>query len=236
MTTAALPRTRAGGLRRLAERSPTGMVVFGVVLFSTGPVMVAGASTSGPIFSFWRLWIGVVVLAIYWIAMALPNRYSSYATILVEPQSIDDQLVRAGVREGDLVERLGIMTARILSRQRLSKMIDKFKLYPDESQRLQRQEVIDLMRSDVAVEPVFSELKVARLGQRDEQFNTFRIFYHSQDPQIAVLDNSGGGPGVVAAIVMGGVFFGSATALPLTVIVLSIVAVRRRDAQSVRKP
>ncbi len=64
MTTAALPRTRAGGLRRLAERSPTGMVVLGVVLFSTGPVMVAGASTSGPIFSFWRLWIGVVVLAI----------------------------------------------------------------------------------------------------------------------------------------------------------------------------
>jgi drug/metabolite transporter (DMT)-like permease len=50
--------------RALGQRSPISAVVFGVVLFSTGPVMVAGASVSGPIFSFWRLWIGVVVLGI----------------------------------------------------------------------------------------------------------------------------------------------------------------------------
>jgi drug/metabolite transporter (DMT)-like permease len=51
------------GLRAMAERSPVSLVVVGVVLFSTGPVMVGAASVSGPIFSFWRLWIGVVVLA-----------------------------------------------------------------------------------------------------------------------------------------------------------------------------
>ena len=36
---------------------------------------------------------GSVILTMYWIAMALPNQYTSYATILVEPQSIDEQLV-----------------------------------------------------------------------------------------------------------------------------------------------
>jgi len=128
---------------------------------------------------------GSLILAFYWIAMALPNEYSSYATILVEPQSIDDQLVRSGVREGDLVERLGIMTARILSRQRLSRMIDKFNLYPDESKRLERQEVIDLMRSDVAVEPVLNELEVDRRARHTSEFNTFRIYYHSRDPETA---------------------------------------------------
>ena len=46
----------------LVRRSPVTAVVFGVALFSTGPVMVAGANTSGPVFSFWRLWIGVVLL------------------------------------------------------------------------------------------------------------------------------------------------------------------------------
>lgn len=65
MTSAAAVTTRpVGGLRGLAERSPVGMVVLGVVLFSTGPVMIAGATVSGPVFSFWRLWIGVVVLGI----------------------------------------------------------------------------------------------------------------------------------------------------------------------------
>jgi polysaccharide chain length determinant protein (PEP-CTERM system associated) len=128
---------------------------------------------------------GAVVLAIYWIAMALPNQYSSYATVLVEPQAIDDQLVRSGVREGNLVERLGIMTARILSRQRLSRMIDKFDLYPQESKELERQEVIDLMRSDVSVEPVLNELDVDRRTRQGVEFNTFKITYRSRDPRTA---------------------------------------------------
>jgi drug/metabolite transporter (DMT)-like permease len=63
MTTTTIP-SRTHGLRRLAERNPVGMVVLGVVLFSTGPVMVAGADTSGPIFSFWRLWIGTLLLGV----------------------------------------------------------------------------------------------------------------------------------------------------------------------------
>ena len=39
-------------------RRPLLLVGFGTLLFSTGPVMVAGATVSGPVLSFWRLWIG----------------------------------------------------------------------------------------------------------------------------------------------------------------------------------
>ena len=76
---------------------------------------------------------GSAFLLMYLIAMALPNQYSSYATILVEPQAVDEGLVSSGVRESDLKERLGIMTAEILSRPRLSRLIDEFDLYPEES-------------------------------------------------------------------------------------------------------
>ncbi len=130
---------------------------------------------------------GAVILAIYWIAMALPNQYSSYATVLVEPQSVDEELVRSGVRTSDLKERLGIMTSRILSRQRLSRMIDKFDLYPSESSRMQRQEVIDIMRSDVSVEPVLNELEADQRNTRDVEFNTFKIRYRSRSAQTAAL-------------------------------------------------
>jgi drug/metabolite transporter (DMT)-like permease len=44
--------------------APVAVVWFGVVLFSTGPVIVAGAGISGVAFSFWRLWIGVLVLTV----------------------------------------------------------------------------------------------------------------------------------------------------------------------------
>src|SRR5690606_18973748 len=51
------------GLQAAAARHPVGMVWFGVVLFSLGPVLVADAGISGTAFSFWRLWIGVGILA-----------------------------------------------------------------------------------------------------------------------------------------------------------------------------
>ncbi len=72
---------------------------------------------------------GSVFLAAYWIAMALPNRYESYATLLVEPQSVSDLLVEPGVEETRVNSRLHIMTAEILSRPRLSRIIDELGLY-----------------------------------------------------------------------------------------------------------
>lgn len=33
-----------------------------MVLFATGPVIIAGSEVNGPVLSFWRLWIGVVLL------------------------------------------------------------------------------------------------------------------------------------------------------------------------------
>lgn len=57
--TAALPRARAA-----AQRAPLALVAAGVALYSTGPVMLQASSLSGAAFSFWRLWIGVVGLAV----------------------------------------------------------------------------------------------------------------------------------------------------------------------------
>ena len=77
--------------------------------------------------------------------MALPNLYTSAAMVLVEPQSVDEDLVDSGVRESDLNERLGLMTAEMLSRSRLSAIIEKFELYRNESGWMQRSEIIELM-------------------------------------------------------------------------------------------
>ena len=42
--------------------SPLLLIGIGVLLFSTGPVAVASSSTTGAVLSFWRLWIGTVVM------------------------------------------------------------------------------------------------------------------------------------------------------------------------------
>lgn len=128
---------------------------------------------------------GALILVTYWVAMALPNMYTSAAVILVEPQSVDESLVNSGVKESDLNERLGIMTSEILSRTRLSKIITKFDLYEDEHDDMERFEVVDLMRSYIQVEPVTNAIEGRQARNRDLKFNTFRIVFRHDDPIVA---------------------------------------------------
>ncbi len=134
----------------------------------------------------WSAWIALVIfLATFWIAMALPNEYESYATILVEPQSVSPDLITTNISKTDLTKRLGLMTAQILARPRLSRIIDDLGLYEEESRTLVREEIIDLMRDAVRVEPVIPELADQGRNRRDEEINTFRILFTYRDAETA---------------------------------------------------
>jgi len=125
-----------------------------------------------------------VVLFVYWLAMALPNQYTASSVLLVEPQAVNERLVEAGVEESDLNRRLNLMTAEILSRPRLSRIIDDLGLYREESRDITREQVIDLMREDLRVEPVMPELEAGR-RPGDMKIDTFRIVFSGDSPQQA---------------------------------------------------
>jgi polysaccharide chain length determinant protein (PEP-CTERM system associated) len=127
-----------------------------------------------------------VMLVIYGIAMGLPNQYASYSTVLVTPQSVSPELVAAGVPESDLNNRLNLMTAQILSRGRLSRIIDDLGLYAAQSQYMVRDEIIDLMRQKVGVAPVLAELTAGRSRRADEEINQFRISFTDRDARTAM--------------------------------------------------
>ena len=128
--------------------------------------------------------VGSTLLIAYWIAMALPNYYSSSATIFVEPQAINQKLVESGVGAYDIGYRLSLMTAQILSRPRLSRVIDEFELYQDESETMLREEIINLMRSRITVAP--AETGIVQSKKRDEpELNTFMVAFTHKSPKIA---------------------------------------------------
>lgn len=120
------------------------------------------------------------------VACWLPNQYQAFATILVEPQSISEKLVEAGVAQSDLNRRLHIMTMQILSRGRLSKIIDEFKLYPEQSAKYTREQVIEMMRNKIRVEPVFPEMDgQATVRRQEQEINTFQIYFVHDDAAVA---------------------------------------------------
>lgn len=124
---------------------------------------------------------GVMFLLSFWVAMALPNEYQSSATIFVEPQAISQELVRAGV-ESDLAHRLNLMTSQILSRPRLSRVIDELDLYENESKTMLREEVIQMMRDRIRIIPVVPEIESQRRSRDGPEINTFTIGFTADTP------------------------------------------------------
>ena len=58
------PGVTARRVRTLGRDWPLAPIAVGVLLYSTGPVFVQASSVSGAVFSFWRLWMGVVVFGL----------------------------------------------------------------------------------------------------------------------------------------------------------------------------
>ncbi|MEX2502431.1 MAG: DMT family transporter [Trueperaceae bacterium] len=59
-----MPEHRRAALSAFAHRRPLVLVAAGVCFYSVGPVFVAASDASGPVFSFWRSWMGVVVMGL----------------------------------------------------------------------------------------------------------------------------------------------------------------------------
>ncbi|HEU4429914.1 MAG TPA: GNVR domain-containing protein [Myxococcota bacterium] len=133
---------------------------------------------------------GASVLISLVVAGWIPNSYLAATTLLIEPQSISERLVEPGVPETELNNRLHLLQMQILSRGRLSQVIDEFNVYPELADEMTRAEVIDYMREEIFLVPVLPELATearARIGARanDITVTTFQLQFAHRSPRIA---------------------------------------------------
>jgi len=136
----------------------------------------------------WRLLAvvaGGISLSAVLIAAILPNRFVAATTLLVEPQSVSKRLVDDGKADEDVMNRLHLLTMQILSRARLSRIIDDLGLYAEMSEEKTREEVIGYMRDQIWVEPVLPELGTGRPKNAEFTINTFRLYFGHDNRQTA---------------------------------------------------
>ena len=127
----------------------------------------------------WWLLVPTVVGALCACAAAivLPNHYTSVATLLVAHQQVPERYVTPN-STGDIREQLLLMTDAILSRTQLLRIIDEFDLYPKDRKRSAPEDLVDLMRSDITIEPTAK-------GTDPKDLNSFTISFTSTDPHMA---------------------------------------------------
>lgn len=88
-------------------------------------------------------------------AVYLPDLYRARAIVLVERQ-MSESVVRP-TASGELEGRLQVIKQEILSRARLTTLVDQFKLYPELRKREPLESVLDQTRRDIRVEPIGPE-------------------------------------------------------------------------------
>jgi polysaccharide biosynthesis transport protein len=118
----------------------------------------------------------LIWLAVFATSWFVPSQFRSETVILVEQQKVPQQYVVANVAS-DMQERLQSMTQQILSRTRLMKIIQDFKLYQNVRSRKSPDELVDLMRDDIKIDLVHAP------GEKD--LTAFKIYYTSSNPMLA---------------------------------------------------
>lgn len=117
----------------------------------------------------------VIALAAALFTFLLPKHYESEATILVEGQQVPERYVTSNTTS-DLGEVLLLMTDAILSRTQLLQIIDEFGLYSKQRSRLSPEQVVELMRSNITIQPT-------EKGPEPKGLNAFKISFIGDEPR-----------------------------------------------------
>jgi uncharacterized protein involved in exopolysaccharide biosynthesis len=116
----------------------------------------------------WIVLTAITVAGIY----QLPPVWRADAVVLVEGQKIPEKFVSSLVVP-DLQDRLNTITQRILTTERLQKLIETYNLYPTERRKKPREVVIDQMRGEIKVNVV--------KGYSANRPGAFRVAFETAD-------------------------------------------------------
>jgi len=130
-----------------------------------------------------RKWAGILatcaaLAATAGIVLALPNLYRATATVLVERQEVSEAFVRPSVTE-ELETRIRTIHERITSRDRLSRVITEYNLYPTHRRGGSVDGAVEQMRKDV-------QLELKGVDQPNGRIETiaFGLTYNGRNPQL----------------------------------------------------
>lgn len=127
-----------------------------------------------------KAWIVTCLLVVpplvYLAGRALPKKYRSETVILVDPQRVPEDYVKAIT--GDATDRLQTISEEVMSRTRLLTIANKDGLYQDLRQKYGDDSAIDSIRKDITVDVI--------KGANDRSpIEGFKIAYIASSPQVA---------------------------------------------------
>jgi uncharacterized protein involved in exopolysaccharide biosynthesis len=131
---------------------------------------------------FWQMALPAVglFLVVAVVVMLLPAKYQSSATVLIEGQEVPQELVRSTVT-GFVEERLQSITQVVLNRTNLMGIIERVGLYPEERATMTSEELVEMMRKDITMEPITAEV-LSNTGRPATATIAFSVAFEGREP------------------------------------------------------
>jgi uncharacterized protein involved in exopolysaccharide biosynthesis len=114
------------------------------------------------------------------VGLILPPSYLSGGTILVETQQISPDLVESTLNT-DPNQRIKAIEQRVMTRENLLKIIDKYNVYGNDRKVMTVSTLVDRMQENIQIAVITSSLG----GRRGEATIAFKVGFIHENPQIA---------------------------------------------------
>jgi uncharacterized protein involved in exopolysaccharide biosynthesis len=158
--------TMAGGAEPAA---PSLMQGFSAVRRRIKPMLLA----------FGLIFGSAALLALLW-----PATYRSSGTILIEQQEVPVEFVRSAVTSyAD--QRVQMISQRVMTSANLLGIVDKYKLYPGDRERVAREALVDRMREDIGLRMISADVVDPRQGRTTKATIAFAVSFESRSPVMA---------------------------------------------------
>ncbi len=115
-----------------------------------------GINIKNYVFLLKRRWILIVPIFLLVLAGGMayclfwPPIYEASCLVVVQPQKVPGDIIRPTVTS-KIEERLQIITQQVLSRTRLTEIIERFDLYPQMRNKVTPDELAEMMRRDITI-------------------------------------------------------------------------------------
>jgi polysaccharide biosynthesis transport protein len=123
----------------------------------------------------------LVLMAAVAAAIFLPPTYLSTGTILIESQQIPDDVVKATVTSY-AGERIEVIKQRVMTRDNLYRIIQKYSLYPKKIDSETTSTLIDNMRESISVDLVNADVERSGGGRATI---AFKVGFEYERPEVA---------------------------------------------------
>lgn len=117
------------------------------------------------------------------VAFKVPMAYVSMGTILIEQQQVPQNMIQTTVT-GLADERIWFIRQRVMTRERILSIIDKYHLYPKKREKLPPSELVEQFQNNVKVETIAADVKTPQ-GLPSKATFSFNIAFKSDQPETA---------------------------------------------------